>query len=190
MPKAPQPTQTQTQPQGAPAERVVARLRPHVRRLVIPAILLIAIAGLYGYFAAWFDQGWENLLVLASALLAAILFFLLPLIAWLSRRYIVTTRRVVARRGVFVRVRQELLHSRGYDVVLSQGPLQLMFGSGTLRIAAGGETALTLRDVPRARVVQGALHDLMEHAAMLQSSQRQVMQTKVFTDQTTAWTGR
>jgi membrane protein YdbS with pleckstrin-like domain len=190
MPKAPQPTQTQTQPQTAPAERVVARLRPHARRLVVPAILLIAISGLYGYFAAAFDQGWENLLVLAAALLAGILLFLLPLIAWLGSRYIVTTRRLVVRRGVFVRVRQELLHSRGYEVVLSQGPLQLLFGSGTLRVATGGETALTLRDVPRARVVQSALHDLMEHAATLQTGQRQVMQTKVFTDQTTAWTGR
>ena len=43
---------------------------------------------------------------------------LLPFLAWLTRRTTITTRRIILRSGVFARVRRELLHSRGYDVVV------------------------------------------------------------------------
>ncbi|MCL2515061.1 MAG: PH domain-containing protein [Microbacteriaceae bacterium] len=168
----------------------MARLRPHARALFWPAVALVLIAGGYGYFALRFDQSWARAMVLFAALLFTLLFFLLPYFAWLSRRFIITTRRIVVRRGFFVRKRQELLHSRGYEVELARGPLQAMAGSGNLRITVQGETVLILTDVPKARTVQVALHDLMENAASLQTAQRQVMQSPAITNQTTVWTGR
>jgi membrane protein YdbS with pleckstrin-like domain len=155
-----------------------------------PSLAFVAVSGAYGYFAGYFDALWARLAVLAAAVLLALLLFLLPLASWLSRRIIITTRRIVLSRGFFVRRRQELLHSRGYDVELSRGPMQSMFGSGNLRVTVRGETVLMLRDIPKARTVQVALHDLMENAASLQTSQRQVMQSPTITRQTTVWTGR
>ncbi|WP_027479125.1 PH domain-containing protein [Gryllotalpicola ginsengisoli] len=155
-----------------------------------PSVAFIAICGAYGYYGQQFEQMWARLSILAAATLLTILLCVLPLAAWLSRRIIITTRRIVVRSGFLVRVRQELLHSRGYEVELRRGPLQSMFGSGNLRITVGGETALVLRDIPQARTVQGALHDLMENAASLQTAQRQVMQSPAITRQTTVWTGR
>ncbi|HEY0248915.1 MAG TPA: PH domain-containing protein [Gryllotalpicola sp.] len=175
---------------AVPPERVVARLRPHARALFWPALSFIAVSGGYGYFVDRFDAPWAHLAVLLAALLLVLVLFLLPYLAWLSRRFIITTRRIVVRRGFFVRRRQELLHSRGYQVELSRGPIQSMFASGNLRITVAGETVLVLRDVPKARTVQVALHDLMENAASLQSTARQVMQSPTITRQTTVWTGR
>jgi membrane protein YdbS with pleckstrin-like domain len=169
---------------------VVARLRPHVRVLVWPAVALTLVCGGYGYFAERFAQSWARYAVLFAAVLLVLLLFLLPFFSWLSQRFIITTRRIVVRRGFLVRRRQELLHLRGYEVELSRGPLQAMFGSGNLRITVSGDTVLVLRDVPRAGTVQGALHDLMENAASLQTTQRQVMQSPTITQQTTLWTGR
>jgi membrane protein YdbS with pleckstrin-like domain len=173
-----------------PPERVVARLRPHARALFWPSLFLVLIAGGYGYFALRFDASVARIAVLFGALLLTLLLFLLPYFAWLSRRFIITTRRIVVRRGFFVRKRQELLHSRGYEVELARGPLQAMVGSGNLRITVQGETVLIMTDVPKARTVQVALHDLMENAASLQTAQRQVMQSPAIQHQTTVWTGR
>ena len=188
----PVPPRTAAAPSApaAPPERVVARLRPHARVLFWPSVALILVCGGYGYFADRFPVTWAHYAVLFAAVLLVLLLFLLPFFAWLSQGFIITTRRIVVRRGFLVRRRQELLHLRGYEVELSRGPLQAMFGSGNLRITVSGETVMVLRDIPRARTVQVALHDLMENAASLQTTQRQVMQSPTITQQTTLWTGR
>ncbi|MFC4243495.1 PH domain-containing protein [Gryllotalpicola reticulitermitis] len=188
-PVDPRSSAAQTGSVAAP-ERVVARLRPHARELFWPSVALVVAAFGYGYLAERFDQPLARGAILFGVLLWTLVFFLLPYFAWLSRRFIITTRRIVIRRGFFVRRRQELLHSRGYEVELARGPLQTMFSSGNLRITVSGETVLIMRDVPKARTVQVALHDLMENAASLQSTQRQVMQSPTITHQTTVWTGR
>lgn len=143
-------------------ERVVARLRPHARALFWPSLLLIVGGGALAYFSRVFPEEWQNLaLVSVGAIVLALVWFI-PLFRWLSTRYTITTRRLVLRRGLFTRIRKEILHSRGYDVTLSRGALQTVFGSGDVLINAGLEQPLILRDVRGANLVHDALHDLME----------------------------
>jgi membrane protein YdbS with pleckstrin-like domain len=101
-----------------------------------------------------------------------VLLWVLPLLNWLAHRYVITTRRLVVRRGLVVRVRQELLHGRGYDVSLRRGPLQTLFRSGDVRINTGLEAPVVLKDVPNARLVVAALQDLMEAAGNPAASRR------------------
>src|ERR1700744_1506520 len=117
-------------------EVVVARLRPHGRVLFWPSVVLIAAVGAAGFFYGRFAEAWENQAVLGAAAVLAILFWLVPLLAWLSRNYTITTRRVIVRSGVLVRVRQELLHSRSYDVTVRKNGLQRLFGSGDVEVNA------------------------------------------------------
>ncbi|WP_051143255.1 PH domain-containing protein [Humibacter albus] len=150
-----------------PAERVVARLRRHVRRMFWPSIALFAICGVAAYFSFVYS-GWLSMVIWAAAGLLAVLLFLLPLLGWLSTRYTVTTRRLIIRTGLFVRERRELLHSRGYTVTVRTSWLQSMFRSGTVVIGAADEKAIArLRDVPHVNVVTDALHDLMENSQRL-----------------------
>ena len=149
---------------GPEAERLVASLRPHGRALFWPSLLLIAVAGATGYFFGRFDEPWQNSAVLVGAIVVVLLFWLLPLLLWLAKRYIITTRRIVVRRGLFVRTRQELLHSRGYDITVRKNAVQSMVGSGDLMVNTGLDSPVVLRDIPRADLVQGSLHDLMEHS--------------------------
>jgi membrane protein YdbS with pleckstrin-like domain len=146
----------------ATPERVIARLRPHGRALFWPTLALIAIALATGYYYGRFPQGWQNIGVLVGAALLTILLWLIPLFSWLGRNYTVTTRRVILRSGFLVRVRQELLHSRGYDVTVRQNGLQTLFRSGNVLVNTGLDHPVVLKDVPRADLVQAALHDLME----------------------------
>ena len=167
-------------------EAVVARLRPHGRALFWPSLALILILGATGYFYGTFDEPWQNLAVLAGALLLGVLLWLLPLLHWLGRHYTITTRRIVLRSGFFVRVRQELLHSRGYDVTIRKNVLQSVFRSGDVLINTGLDKPIVLRDVPGADLVQAALHDLMELSQNPVAARRQQEQSAA-PDETTAW---
>ena len=127
--------------------------------------------------------------VLVAGGLVILLLWLLPLLNWLGRRYTITTRRIVLRRGFFVRVRQELLHSRGYDITVRKNALQSMFGSGDVRINTGLDHPVVLKDVPNADLVQGALHDLMERSINPIAARRQASES-ASSDDTNIWGSR
>lgn len=158
---------------AARQELVVARLRPHARRLVAPALLLVVVAGGTAFFAGSLAEDWENALLVAGGIAVIGLGALLPFMVWLGRRTIITTRRLVVRHGLLTRVHQELLHSRGYDLTVRQSALQRVFGSGDIRINAGLEAPVVLRDLPRALLVAEALQDLMEGNANPIAARRQ-----------------
>ena len=143
-------------------ERVIARVRPHARALTLPSIALVGASGgmTYGLFAV--DELWQRLAVAAGGVVAIGLLWMLPLLRWLSTQYLITTRRLVLRRGLLVRTRQEVLLSRSSDVSVRRSGLQSMFRSGDVLIGAGLDRPIMLRDVPRAELVQEALADLME----------------------------
>lgn len=148
--------------QGREPERVVARFRPHARVLVLPSIVLIGAVGAATYGALVLEELWQRLAVAGAGLLAIVLLWMLPLVRWLGTHYVVTTRRIALRGGLAVRLRQELLHSRGYDVSVRQSGLQRMFRSGDVLINTGLDRPVIMRDVPRADLVQDALSELME----------------------------
>ncbi|TAM71956.1 MAG: PH domain-containing protein [Microbacteriaceae bacterium] len=161
----------------------MARLRPHARALFWPSIVLIACCGAVGYWGGNLADFWQNVLVFSAAGLIVLLLFLLPLGFWLSTRYTITTRRIILRHGFFVRVRQELMHSRGYDISVKKNWLQAAFGSGDLRIASGADRPVVLKDVPKADLVQSALHDLMENSQNLATARR-LQEQSMLPDQT------
>lgn len=186
-----------------PPERVVARLRPNARALFWPSLVLIATCGAVGYFAGDIVEVWERVLFWSAAAAVVILLFLLPLAFWLGHRYTITTRRIILRRGFFVRVRQELLHSRGYDISVKRNWLQSAFRSGDVRINSGLDHPVILKDVPKATAVQRALNDLMEHSQSVVAVRRQQGESAAdgsahgssargdsATDETTVWGSR
>ena len=174
---------------GADAERIVARLRPHARVLFWPSLVLIVGVAAVAYFTGSFPEEWQNLALLAGGGLLLLVIWLAPLLTWLSKRYIITTRRIVMRTGVLTRTRQELLHSRGYDITVRKGALQSMFGSGDVLINTGLEHPVVLRDVPNADLVQGTLHDLMERSMNPIAARRQAELSNPV-DETTKWGSR
>jgi membrane protein YdbS with pleckstrin-like domain len=171
-----------------PAEQVVAGLRPHARILFWPTVLLFIVCAATGYFYGSLPEPWQNTALIIGAVVVVLLLWLLPLASWLNRRYTITTRRIIFRRGFFVRTRQELLHSRGYDVTVRKTWLQTLSGSGDVLINAGLEHPLVLKDVPNADLVQQVLHDLMEASQTLIGYRRQ--EQSALADQTTAWGSR
>ncbi len=168
------------------AENVVARLRPHARALFWPTIGMLVVVSASGYFFGRLPETWENLAVLGLAALLILLAWVIPLLSWLGRNYTITTRRVVLRSGFLVRVRRELLHSRGHDVTVRKNGLQSLFRSGDVLINADLDRPVVLKDVPDADLVQAALHDLMEASRGPSAADRRGEGSRA-PDETTIW---
>ncbi len=142
-------------------EALVADLRPNIVALVVPAIVLVAVVAAVGFFGLRLE-GWQRWAALGGGALVVLLAFVLPLWAWASRRYTVTTRRTILRDGMLVRRRREVLHARVLEVVLRRGPLQVVAGSGDVILELGSGHVATIRSVRSPALVQAALTDLME----------------------------
>jgi uncharacterized membrane protein YdbT with pleckstrin-like domain len=170
---------------AAPPERIVARIRRHARMLVIPVMLLIVVAGGLAYALAALPEVWQQLAMVGVAALVVVFGCLLPFLAWLAHRATITNRRIIVRSGLFVRVRRELLLSRGYDVAVRRTWAQGAFGSGDVRIDTGAETPLVLRDVPRPRLVQAAIQELMDESTVVGRAERSIAD-----GDTVVWGGR
>lgn len=103
---------------------------------------------------------WNTVVLIAGALLVGIL-CLFPFLAWMSRRYTLTDRRLSLRSG-FGGIRREVFLNRVHDVTLRRRGLQMLFRSGDLLVSTGGERAIVLADVPNAALVHRALNELLQ----------------------------
>lgn len=155
---------TSTPPPREAPEQVIVRLRRSGRHLVWPAIFFIALCFGTGYWWQRFDApfGWVNTALPIVAAGLTVLLSLLPLIFWLNRVTIITSRRLIVTQGFLVRERTEFVLSRASDAVLRRKPLQLLTGSGDVIVHAGPEGTMLLRDVPRAKLVHRTVAELIE----------------------------
>lgn len=153
----------QTPPPGTRApELVVATLHSHGGGLTWSAVLLIVVAGATGFLYDNLPAGFENWMLLAAAGALVVIGVILPFLVWLSRTYTITTRRVISKRGLLARHRDELSHARGYTIATRRSVLQRMRGTGTLTLSDGVEGRLELRDVPNVVLVGEVLADQVE----------------------------
>ncbi len=150
-------------PRGAPVEELlVARFRGHARRLCWSAALLIATAGATGYLYDNLPSPYQNWMLLAAAGIVVLLLVVLPYLFWLSRTYTITTRRVIVREGLGSRHRRELSHMRGYTISVRRGPLQRLWGAGTIVLSNGADAPMRMNNVPMVGLVHEVLADQVE----------------------------
>ena len=90
----------------------------------------------------------------------AIALSVVPMLAWLSRRTVITSRRVIVR-SAFGGSKRDVPLGRIHDVTLRRHGLQALVGSGDVLLSTGGDRPVTLSDLPSASLVQRTLSDLV-----------------------------
>lgn len=153
---------------GTPSEELlIARFRSHARRLFWSALVLIATFGVAAYFYGNLPAGFENWMLLAGAGALVVFAVVVPFIIWYSRTTTVTTRRVIAHHGIGARRRREMSHARGYTIGVRRGPLQRLWGCGTITLSNGVDAPLRLPNVPNVTLVHETLADQIEVGQIL-----------------------
>lgn len=150
-------------------EHVIVSTRTHVKALLLPAVVLILVAGLAGYLsslpngdgaAVWRWVIW----VIAGVLI--VWFTVAPFLRWLLTTYTFTSRRLITRTGVFTRRGHDIPLNRISDISYEKSLLDRVFGCGTLVVSDASELGrVELRDIPRVEQVQLTVSDELFHRA-------------------------
>jgi len=144
-------------------EHIILSTRTHVKALLVPAVVLILVAGLAGYLSslptgenAWV---WRTVVwVVAGALL--VWFTVGPFLRWLLTTYTFTSRRLITRSGVFTRRGHDIPLNRISDISYEKSVVDRMFGCGTLVVSDASELGrVELRDIPRVEQAQLTVSD-------------------------------
>lgn len=165
--------QIPTPVQGAAAPELrLAQLRSHGGGLFWSALVLIAVSTAVGYFSdnlpsPFAEIPYADVMLWAAAGIVVLLLVVLPYLRWLGHTYTITTRRVVEQRGLVGRRRTEIGHARGYTVTQHRGPLQRLWGTGTLVLSNGEEPPMRIVNVPSVRLVHETLVDQVEVGQIL-----------------------
>lgn len=133
-------------------ETVEAETRTHVKVLVVPFLLGLAIMLIGGFFVgAVGDAGggtprWIGLVVLAVLFVWGTV---LPFLRWLTWTYTLTNRRLIEQKGILTRSGRIIPLARINDVAYEKGPIDRLLRCGTLIIHdASAQEGLRLRDIP------------------------------------------
>lgn len=143
-------------------ESVVISTRTHAKALILPALVLLVVAGLAGYLTSVTDSGVAHLItwIVAAALL--LWFTVWPFLNWLTSTYTVTTRRLITRHGILTRTGHDIPLNRISDVSYERGVVDRMLGCGTLIISdASDKGRVQLPDVPHVEQTQLKLSGLL-----------------------------
>ncbi len=147
----------------SPGERVVVRTRTDPARLAWPVAASVVLLGLGGFALGRLStallpealQAWRPALVLlAAGLLLALLarLFVRPFARWLNNRYVLTSMRLIHRRGSVRRSEHQIPLSAVYQLDTMQSLFQRFVGSGTLLVDLGRDRVVTYRNVPQVHV--------------------------------------
>lgn len=148
-----------------PGEQVIVTTRPQPRKLAGAVVVFILAPALAAFAAAWVVRGeavrllpairqeWTPLLVaaLAAAVLAAWVGYCLPrLLRWHGTRYILTSRRVLARSGALRRSEHQVNLASVRNLTVHETVVQRVLRSGNISLETGYQDTMILRDVPEA----------------------------------------
>jgi len=145
-------------------ERVLLDLRPHPIRLVFPTTVgVVGLGGVIAGMVAWTNAPtWFGYALLAVVVVTAA-YVGTKVIVWRSTNFVLTSSRVVYRKGVLHRIGREIPIDRVQDVTYHQRILERIVGAGSLVIeSAGDRGAEPLPDIRHPEQVQSLINQTID----------------------------
>jgi uncharacterized membrane protein YdbT with pleckstrin-like domain len=146
-------------------EEIVLDLRPHWWFLSKPVgALIVTLIGL-GLVIGYSDGDVETVLkdLVSVVLLGFVVWFLVRYARWTTTNFVVTTDRVLFRRGLIAKSGIEIPLDKINTVFFNQTIFERMLGAGDLRIESAGESGSeTFSDIRKPSLVQNEIYKQME----------------------------
>ena len=135
---------------------------PHWKMLVGPVLVLLIVVAVGSYLAALAgSQTWAPLArlgLLVVGLVLVLRFTVAPVIRWRTTHFVITTRRVLVREGLFTRRGMDIPISRINSVEFRHTLFERLLGVGTLVIESASDEPLEFHDVPGVEEVHALLY--------------------------------
>ena len=148
-------------------EHLVLRLHPHWKTLIGPLSVAVLVVVAVLIAEVLIPSGSVStvirLVLAAVAILALMLWLIVPVLRWRTTTYELTTRRMRVRSGIVTRHGRDIPLARINDVSFEKGLLDRLLGSGRLVVESAGEHGqILLNDIPRVEFTQATLFRLVE----------------------------
>lgn len=149
-------------------EQVVLTTRTHVKVLIVPVVILLAVGAAGGFLAASVGDRGNRVpfwIVVVVAAVLALWGAVLPFVRWFLWTYTLTNKRIVEQKGILTRTGRVIPLSRINDVAFEKNLNDRILGCGTLVIHDASEQAgLELRDIPHIEDVHRTVTTLVDAA--------------------------
>ena len=145
-------------------EEVVLDLRPHWWYMAGPAAAVV-LAFALALFVLGRDTPQGVDVASAVPLLPAVIWFLGRFARWWTTNFVVTTDRLIYRRGVVAKHGREIPLDRVNDITFAQSLFERLIGAGDLMIESGGERGQQhFTDIRSPAHVQNEIYRVIELA--------------------------
>lgn len=155
-------------------ESIITSFRPHWKLLIFPIGWFVLLSIAWYLVIRWFDiGGWGFLIYLALALWLVGA----PYVRWWTTRYVLTTERLITRRGLVSKSGIEIPLENITNVNFSQTVVERVIGAGDLLVESAGESGQSaFRNIPRPDKFQTVLYRTREARSMELSGSSHVAQ--------------
>ena len=146
-------------------ESIVSKFRPHWRLLIVPVLWVVGViaAIVLVYRVIPPDDSRIDLITSIVLALALIPLTVAPLVNWWFTSYILTSERLITRRGMIARSGIEIPLENINDVQFSQNVIERILKSGDLLIESAGESGQSrFSDIPDPEGFQSLLYRVRE----------------------------
>lgn len=151
----------------ARGERVERDLHPHWLTVVLPTTLGLLLAAACVLVAAVTPDDetgnriqWVAIIVLVAIAIPAVV---VPYLRWRTTHYVITSHRVMVRRGILTKNGKDITLSKITDVSFEQTLLDRIIRSGSLHIESAGDSPdENLSYIPRSNEVQQLINRLID----------------------------
>jgi uncharacterized membrane protein YdbT with pleckstrin-like domain len=127
-------------------EELVMDLRPHWIALIMPAVATIAALAVMIVLYETFDEDiLDNVVGIAGALFL-LAYPVRKLVDWLTSHFVVTSDRIIHRRGFIAKYSMEVPLEAINDVRFEQGVIDRIIGAGTLVVQSASEAGRQVFD--------------------------------------------
>lgn len=149
-------------------EQTVTTTRTHVKALLIPFVILLAVSAAGAFLAARLGDigdGIPRWIVIGVAAVLIVWGAIIPFFRWYMWTYTLTNKRIVEQRGIITRTGRVIPLNRINDVSFEKNLDDRLLGSGTLVIHDASEQAgLELRDIPHIEDLHRTVTTLVDAA--------------------------
>jgi uncharacterized membrane protein YdbT with pleckstrin-like domain len=127
-------------------EELVLDLRPHWIALVMPAVATVATIAVMLVLYRTFDEPVLDMVVGVAGMLFLLAYPVRKLVDWLTSHFVVTSDRIIHRRGFIAKYSMEVPLEAINDVRFEQGILDRIIGAGTLVVQSASEAGRQVFD--------------------------------------------
>ncbi|MEO7062072.1 MAG: PH domain-containing protein [Lapillicoccus sp.] len=151
-------------------EKVVRSLHPHWLTVLGPSVVgVVLIAAAVFATVVTPDDAKGNAIqwiCVALAVLLAIPLVVTPYLRWRTTHYVITTHRVMVRRGILSKAGKDITLSKITDVSFSQTLVDRVLKAGSLSIESAGDSAdEDLHNIPHSDEIQQLVNHLIDEDA-------------------------